>query len=84
MTWRTHELDPKVLRLVAELGGTCKRVFLVPYERLTFGGEEGVMGLASRSLAVLGAAVKTVEDLVAEMADAESREVPTSVAQTIT
>jgi hypothetical protein len=41
------------------------------------------MGLSEPVVAALGAAVKTVEDLVAEMADAESREVTTSVAQRI-
>ncbi|MFZ3310089.1 MAG: hydrogenase maturation protease, partial [Xanthobacteraceae bacterium] len=41
-----HELDPaKVLRLVTALGGTCKRVLLVACEPLTFGGEQGAMGL---------------------------------------
>ena len=79
-----HELDPaKVLRLVAALGGTCKRVLLVACEPLTFGGEGGVMGLSEPVAAALGAAVKTVEDLVAELTDAGNREAPTLIVQGI-
>ena len=63
-----HELDPaKVLRLVTALGGKCKRVLLVACEPLTFGGDEGIMGLSEPVAAALDAAVATVEDLVARV-----------------
>lgn len=69
-----HELEPaKVLRLVGALGGACKRVLLVACEPLTFGGDEGVMGLSAPVAAAVDAAVKTVEDVVSEMLDATSR-----------
>jgi hydrogenase maturation protease len=68
-----HDLDPaKVLRLVAALGGACKRVLLVACEPLTFGGDEGVMGLSEPVAAAVDVAVKTVEDLVEELIKAES------------
>jgi len=79
-----HELDPaKVLRLVAALGGTCKPVLLVACEPLTFGGDEGVMGLSGPVAAALDSAAETVEELVSVLTDAESREAPTLTAQEI-
>jgi hydrogenase maturation protease len=63
-----HELDPaKVLRLVGALGGQCERVFLVACEPLTFGGEQGVMGLSEPVREAVEAAVGTVEELVGEL-----------------
>jgi hydrogenase maturation protease len=63
-----HELDPaKVLRLVAALGGACKRVVLVACEPLTLGGEEGIMGLSEPVAAALDTAVTTVEGIVDEL-----------------
>ncbi len=63
-----HELDPaKVLRLVATLGGACKRLLLVACEPLTFGGEEGVMGLSEPVALAVDAAVRTIEDLISEL-----------------
>jgi hydrogenase maturation protease len=60
-----HELDPaKVFRLVAALGGGCKRILLVACEPLTLGGEEGILGLSEPVAAALDAAVMTVEDIV--------------------
>lgn len=77
-----HELDPaRVLRLVAALGGACKRVFLVACEPLTFGGEDGVMGLSEPVAAAVDAAAKTVEDLVAALSDGESGETLPPTAQ---
>jgi hydrogenase maturation protease len=77
-----HELDPaKVLRLVTALGGACKRVLLVACEPLTFGGEAGVMGLSKPVAAALDAAVTTVEELVAEIAGAQSGPAPRSIEQ---
>lgn len=63
-----HELDPaKVLRLVAALGGQCERVLLVACEPLTFGGDEGVMGLSEPVREAVDAAVSTVEGLIVEL-----------------
>lgn len=63
-----HELDPaKVLRLVSALGGTCRRVLLVACEPLTFGDDEGVMGLSEPVTAAVGVAAETVEELIEEM-----------------
>lgn len=79
-----HDLDlSKVLRLVAALGGTCNRVLLVVCEPLTFGGEEGVMGLSEPVAAALDAAVTTVEELVIGLADAESCEAPSLIERKI-
>jgi hydrogenase maturation protease len=72
-----HELDPaKVLRLVIALGGRCKRVLLVACEPLTFGGDEGVMGLSEPVAAALDAAVTTVEEVVAELIEEKHPEGP--------
>ena len=63
-----HELDPaRVLRLAAALGGGCRRVRLVACEPLTFGGEEGAMGLSEPVAAAIDAAVETVHGLIDEM-----------------
>lgn len=63
-----HELDPaKVLRLASALGGTCRRVLLVACEPLTFGDDEGVMGLSEPVVAAVGVAAETVEELIEEM-----------------
>ena len=63
-----HELDPaRVLRLAAALGGGCKRVRLVACEPLTFGGEEGAMGLSEPVAAAIDAAVETIDALISEM-----------------
>jgi len=59
-----HALDPAaVLRLVHALGATCPRVLVVGCEPLTFGGEEGVMGLSAPVAAAVGPAADTVESL---------------------
>ena len=63
-----HELDPaKVLRSVAALGGSCEEIFLVGCEPLTFGGEEGLMGLSVPVAAALDIAVRTVEELADQL-----------------
>ncbi|WP_018409044.1 hydrogenase maturation protease [Methylocystis rosea] len=63
-----HELDPaKVLHLASALGGNCRRVLLVACEPLTFGGDEGVMGLSEPVAAAVGVAAETVEVLIDEM-----------------
>jgi hydrogenase maturation protease len=60
-----HELDPaKVLRLVSALGGSCRRVLLVACEPLTFGDDEGVMGLSEPVTAAVAVAAETVEELI--------------------
>lgn len=63
-----HDLDPaKVLRLVSALGGSCRRVLLVACEPLTFGGDEGAMGLSAPVAAAVGVAVDTIGELIDEM-----------------
>lgn len=70
-----HELDPaKVLRLVAALGGNCRRLLLVACEPLTFGGEDGLMGLSPPVAASVDAAVAAVEQVVGELIEAASTE----------
>ena len=64
-----HDLDPgKVLRLVAAMGGECRRILLVACEPLTFGDEyDGAMGLSEPVAAAIDGAVLTVEELVREL-----------------
>jgi hydrogenase maturation protease len=63
-----HDLDPaKVLRLITALGGACPRIMVVACEPLTFGGEDGAMGLSEPVAAAVDAAITTVEDLVGEL-----------------
>jgi hydrogenase maturation protease len=65
-----HDLDPaRVLRLVAALGGKCRRMLLVACEPLTFGGVDGVMGLSAPVAAALDAAVAAVEQLIEELVE---------------
>ncbi len=69
-----HELDPaKVLRLVAALGGKRPRTLLVACEPLTFGGEDGAMGLSPPVAASLNAAADAVEQLIAELIEASNK-----------
>lgn len=69
-----HDLDPaNVLRLAAALGGACRRMLLVACEPLTFGGEEGVMGLSPPVAASLDTAVAAVEQLVSELIEAANK-----------
>jgi hydrogenase maturation protease len=65
-----HDLDPaKVLRLVAAMGGTCRRILLVACEPLTFGDDtDGIIGLSAPVGAAVDQAVATVEELIAELA----------------
>ena len=63
-----HDLDPaKVLRLITALGGGCPRIMVVACEPLTFGGEDGAMGLSEPVAAAVDAAIATVEDLIDEL-----------------
>jgi hydrogenase maturation protease len=60
-----HDLDPaKVLKLVAALGGGCRRILLVACEPLDCGGEDGAMGLSPIVEAAIEPAVATVEGLI--------------------
>jgi hydrogenase maturation protease len=69
-----HELDPaRVLRLVAALGGHCRRILLVACEPLTFGGEEGVIGLSPPVAASLDTAVAMVEQVIDELSNATNQ-----------
>jgi hydrogenase maturation protease len=56
-----HELDPaRVLRLVTALGGSRKPIILVACEPLTFGGEDGAMGLSPPVAAAVGPAIDAI------------------------
>jgi hydrogenase maturation protease len=63
-----HDLDPaKVLRLITALGGACPRIMVVACEPLTFGGDDGAMGLSEPVAAAVDAAITTVDELVDEL-----------------
>ncbi|WP_428489453.1 hydrogenase maturation protease [Rhodopila sp.] len=63
-----HDLDPaRVLRLSAALGGRRPVIRVVACEPLTFGDEDGAMGLSEPVAAALDAAIATVEQLVDEL-----------------
>lgn len=62
-----HALDPmQVLRMVQSLGGQCGCIRVVGCEPAELGGEEGLMGLSEPVQAAVPAAVKLVQELVAE------------------
>ncbi|HEY6579002.1 MAG TPA: hydrogenase maturation protease [Rhizomicrobium sp.] len=64
-TFSPHDLDPaKVLRLARMLGGACPRLLVIACEPLTFGDEDGAMGLSAPVAAALEPAVTAVEALV--------------------
>ena len=68
-----HDLDPaKVLRVVRAMGGACRRILLVACEPLTFGGEDGAMGLSPPVAAVLATAQGLVEDVVRQLLETEA------------
>jgi hydrogenase maturation protease len=65
LTFSPHDLDPaKVLRLTRMLGGDCPRLLVVACEPLTFGDEEGSMGLSDPVAAAVDPTVMAVEALV--------------------
>lgn len=75
-----HELDPdRVLRLVAALGGGCKRVIVVACEPLTLGGAEGVIGLSAPVGAALEAAATIIRELIRELIEAADSDAGTIV-----
>lgn len=60
-----HDLDPaKVLRLARLLGAECPRLLLLACEPLTFGGEDGLMGLSPPVAAAIDPAIAAIETLV--------------------
>ena len=60
-----HDLDPaKVLRLARLLGETCPRLLVIACEPLTFGDEDGAMGLSAPVAAAVDPAVNAVAVLV--------------------
>ena len=65
LAFSPHDLDPaKVLRLARMLGGSCPRLLVVACEPLTFGGEDGAMGLSAPVAAAVDPAVTAIEALV--------------------
>ena len=68
LTLSPHDLDPaKVVRFVRALGGACPRLLVLACEPLTFGGEEGAMGLSAPVAAAVDPAVAAVEELVGNL-----------------
>lgn len=68
LTFSPHDLDPaKVLRLTRALGGACPRLLVVACEPLTFGGEDGLMGLSEPVAAAVEPAVTAVADMLDTM-----------------
>ena len=68
-----HDLDPaKVLRVVRAMGGACRRILLVACEPLTFGGEDGAMGLSPPVAAAIATAQGLVEDVVRQLLQVEA------------
>ena len=60
----THGMNPmNVLRMAAAMGWRPKRVLLVGCEPVTFGGEEGQMGLSEPVESAVEEAVKMIADL---------------------
>jgi hypothetical protein len=55
------------LRLITVLGGTWWRIMAVACERLTFGGNNGAMGLSEPAAAAVNAAIATVDDLLDDL-----------------
>jgi len=69
-----HDLDPaKVLRLAAAMGSACERIVLVACEPLTFGDDEGLMGLSAPVAAAVETGVAMVEDVIEELLEPELR-----------
>jgi hydrogenase maturation protease len=63
-----HDLDPaKVLRLAAAMGSRCRRIVLVACEPLTFGDDEGLMGLSPPVAAAVEPGIAAVKDLIEEL-----------------
>ncbi len=64
----THGMNPlRVLNMVKSMGGELKRVLVVGCEPLTFGPEEGAMGLSTPVGAAVNEAANMVESLVARI-----------------
>ena len=64
-TFSPHDLDPaKVLRLARMLGESCPRLLVLACEPLTFGDEDGAMGLSAPVAAAVEPAVAAAEALV--------------------
>lgn len=64
----THAMNPlRVLRMVQATGGKLPRLFLVGCEPVTFGPEEGLMGLSKPVEAAVPEAVALVHSLLKRM-----------------
>ena len=74
LAFSPHDLDPaKVLRLAGMLGGACPRLLVVACEPLTFGDEDGAMGLSPPVAAAIEPAVMAVETLIRQFLKEEPR-----------
>jgi hydrogenase maturation protease len=70
MSVDAHAMNPlNVLSLVRSMGGEVGHIILVGCEPLSFGPEEGQMGLSEPVAAAVDEAVRTVEYLVKELLD---------------
>ncbi len=63
-----HSLDPaRVLDLVRSFGESCPRIRVLACEPLTFGGEEGAMGLSAPVAAAVGPALAMLDSLIGDL-----------------
>lgn len=69
-----HDLDPaKALRLARRLGWPCSRVLVVACEPLTFGGEDGALGLSESVAAAIDPAIGVICDLIGALRNEGSK-----------
>ena len=67
-----HGMNPMaVLRVVKSMGGSNKRTFVVGCEPMTFGPEEGAMGLSEPVAAGVGEAVYLIESVIDKILSGE-------------
>jgi hydrogenase maturation protease len=64
----THGMNPmRVLNMVKSMGGELKRILVLGCEPLSFGPEEGAMGLSQPVAAAVNEAANMIESLVARI-----------------
>ena len=70
MTIETHDMNPlRVLTVARRMGAKFGAIRVVGCEPLTFGPEEGVMGLSALVAAAVEPAAKMIQDLVIEFSE---------------